>query len=115
MENPVENPLKSGGQVPGAGLGPRVDLRLGLVVPKRMARRSVTRNLIRRQMRAVVSEQLRQGHALVAGDWVLRLRSPFDPVAYPSAASAALRRAARAELQDLLLQAWRRSAPKATT
>ena len=71
---------------------------LGLVVPKRHARRSVTRQLIRRQMRAAVGRR-----PLAAGDWLLRLRSGFDVRRYPSAASDALRVAVRSEL-DLLFE-----------
>lgn len=69
---------------------------LGLVIPKRHARRSVTRQLIRRQMRAVVTSR-----QLAAGDWLLRLRSGFDVRSYPSAASDALRAAVRSELEQL--------------
>ena len=36
------------------------------------------------------------------GLWVVRLRSPFDRQKFPSAASDALRAAARAELAQLL-------------
>ena len=68
---------------------------LGLVVPKRHARRSVTRSLIKRQMRA--QADLHHEH-LPPGQWVLRLRAPFDPGRYPSAASMELQIAARAEL-----------------
>lgn len=70
--------------------------RLGLVVPKRHARRAVTRNLIKRQARVLLAQA-----GLAPGDWVLRLRAPFDPRRYPSAASDALRRAVRGELQQL--------------
>lgn len=80
-------------------------LHLGLVVPKRHARRSVTRNLVKRQLR----EQVRLGlPQMPAGDWVLRLRSPFDRQQFPSAASDALRAAVRAELVGLLADARRR-------
>jgi len=72
---------------------------LGLVVPKRMARRAVTRQLLRRQMRAAMQ---RHAAMLPAGMWVLRLRAGFDTRQYVSAASAALRRAARGELDALL-------------
>lgn len=78
------------------------DWWLGTVVPKRHARRSVTRTLIKRQMR----EALRRATAapgLAPGLWVLRLKAPFDRTAFPSAASAPLKKAARDEL-DLLLQ-----------
>lgn len=71
----------------------------GVVVPKRHARRSVTRTLIKRQIRACVAAG---GPTLDAGLWVVRLRAPFDRQAFPSAASDALKAAARAELQALL-------------
>lgn len=66
---------------------------------KRHARRAVTRSLIKRQARAVL---LRAG--LTSGFWLIRLRSPFDPQRYRSAASAELRRAVAAELGRLLDQ-----------
>lgn len=75
---------------------------LGSVIPKRHARRSVTRNLLRRQIRAVMADQLDQ---LPAGLWLVRLRSPFVRADFPSAASDALREAARAELQQLFRRA----------
>jgi ribonuclease P protein component len=71
---------------------------LGSVVPKRHARRSVTRNLLRRQIRAVMAEHLA---SLPAGLWLVRLRVPFDRGHFVSAASAALREAARVELQQV--------------
>jgi len=74
-------------------------LWLGVVVPKRHARRSVTRSLLKREIRAGV---VRQAHTLAPGLWVVRLRAPFDASVFPSAASAALRNAARAELDVLL-------------
>lgn len=75
---------------------------LGMVIPKRLARRSVTRNLLRRQVRAAVARHLA---VMVPGIWLVRLRSPFDAVQYRSAASSALRSAARAELDQLLQRA----------
>ena len=75
---------------------------LGTVVPKRHARRSVTRSLLKRQIRAVVGERAR---TLAAGIWVVRLRAPFDKAVYPSAASEPLRVAARTELEQLLTRA----------
>lgn len=77
----------------------------GFVVPKRHARRSVTRTLIRRQMRVALDPAR---SALPPGDWVVRLRQPFDPKQFPSAASDALRRAVRTELEQLVAQARRR-------
>jgi ribonuclease P protein component len=78
---------------------------LGLVVPKRHARRAVTRNLIRRQLRAAMQ---RHGDALDPGSWLLRLRAGFDGAQFRSASSSALRAALRAELDDLLARASRR-------
>lgn len=74
-------------------------LWLGCVVPKRHARRAVTRSLLKRQIRAVVSDA---GNRLAAGLWVVRLRAPFDPQRYVSAASSALRTTARDELRALI-------------
>jgi ribonuclease P protein component len=81
--------------------------RLGLVLPKKLARRSVTRSLLRHQARAAVAR-----HApLIASTawasrhpsdaWVLRLRAPFDRQQFPSAASEALNRVVRQELDTL--------------
>jgi ribonuclease P protein component len=78
---------------------------LGAVVPKRHARRSVTRSLLKRQIRAAVGRQAQ----LPGGLWVVRLRAPFDRHVFLSAASSALRKAARDELDALLASAVRRS------
>jgi ribonuclease P protein component len=84
---------------------------LGLVVPKRHARRSVTRNLLKRQMRAAMAEAVAPSRPptpqapLPPGLWVLRLRAPFDPARFRSAASSALRECARSELMQLLQRA----------
>jgi ribonuclease P protein component len=83
----------------GAPGGPVAGQWLGLVVPKRHARRAVTRTLIKRQMRAAMAEG---AAALPAGLWVLRLKSGFDLRTFPSAASDALRCSARAELRLLI-------------
>ena len=72
---------------------------LGLVIPKRLAPRSVTRNALKRQVRAVA-----QAHAdrLGVGAWVVRLKAPFDKKIFTSATSPALKAAARLELDQLL-------------
>jgi len=77
---------------------PSSDWWLGLVVPKRHARRAVTRNVIKRQMR-VQAEDHR--HRLPPGVWLIRLRAPFDRQVFQSAASEALRLAARNELKQV--------------
>lgn len=96
MDDLVETPL-------GAGLKA---WRLGLVLPKKQARRSVTRSLIRHQAR----EALRRHAPAVRADgrygdevdgWVVRLRAPFDRQQFPSAASAALQTLVRQELDEL--------------
>jgi ribonuclease P protein component len=74
----------------------------GTVVPKRHARKAATRNLLRRQIRAAME---RHHAALAHGLWLVRLRAPFDARRYHSAASAALRAAARDELDALLTRA----------
>ena len=82
---------------------------LGTVVPKRHAKRAVTRTLIKRQMRAML-----EAHAdrLPQGLWVLRLRSPFARDVFKSAASEALRLAARTELDQVLAHAVRATRPQ---
>ncbi|MGE5452037.1 MAG: ribonuclease P protein component [Acidobacteriota bacterium] len=82
------------------------DWRFGVVFPKRLARRSVTRSLLRHQAR----EALRRHAPAVKASgrfgvdvsgWVLRLKAPFDRQTYPSAASAALNAVVRQELDEL--------------
>jgi ribonuclease P protein component len=77
---------------------------LGTVVPKRHARRSVTRSLMKRQMHAAFERE----PDLPSGLWVLRLRSAFDVKRFPSAASDLLRRTVRQELDALLADMRRR-------
>jgi ribonuclease P protein component len=79
---------------------------LGLVVPKRHAKRAVTRNLMRRQMRACMDQY---GAGLPAGDWVLRLRKPHDRKQFPSARSEVLAACVRQELQLLFERAGRQA------
>ena len=72
---------------------------LGCVVPKRHARRAVTRSLLRREIRAAVTTRRA---TLPEGLWVVRLRAGFDRSRFPSASSDALRQTARAELASLV-------------
>jgi ribonuclease P protein component len=83
---------------------------LGAVVPKRHARRSVTRTLLKRQIRAVVGCYAPR---LTNGLWVVRLRAPFDKTRFVSAASDELRAVARTELESLFDGAVKRLAPGA--
>ncbi len=72
---------------------------LGCVVPKRHARRAVTRTLLKRQIRVAFE---RHAAALPGGLWLVRLRAPFAPTEFVSAQSALLAAAARTELDRLL-------------
>ncbi len=90
----VETPTPAGG----------LDRWLGLVVPKRHSKRAVTRTLLKRQIRSVAAACAPR---LEPGLWVVRQRSPFDPKQFPSAASDALKDAARAELRALFERAMR--------
>lgn len=74
---------------------------LGALVPKRWARRAVTRNAIRRQVHALGAARL----AALPGAHLIRLRAAFPADAFPSASSRALKRAVRAELEQLLARA----------
>lgn len=107
---------------PGPGLQPQADtplalfavaqgctdVWLGAMVPKRWARRAVTRNTIKRQIYAVASRfEPRMPHAA----HVVRLRASFDRKHFVSATSEALKQAVRAELEQLFSAAERRSPP----
>jgi ribonuclease P protein component len=76
----------------------------GCVIPKRHARRAVSRNMLRRQIRAAVQ---RHEVELDPGLWLVRLRQPFATKTFVSADSPALRRAAATELDQLLMRAGR--------
>jgi ribonuclease P protein component len=75
---------------------------LGAVVPKRHARRAVTRSLVKRQIYAAAE---RHRAELAPGLWVVRLRAPVDRALFPSAASTALKLATRTELDALFSRA----------
>jgi ribonuclease P protein component len=72
---------------------------LGMVVPKRHARRAVTRTLVKRQIKTVVSAF---AGLLPHGLWVVRLRSPFSRDEFLSASSSQLKVAVRDELALLV-------------
>ena len=71
---------------------------LGALVPKRWAKRAVTRNTIKRQIYSISAQFEPQ---LAAAAHVVRLRSSFDRQQFVSATSDALKTAIRAELLDL--------------
>ncbi|MBP8019021.1 MAG: ribonuclease P protein component [Hylemonella sp.] len=84
----------------GDALFPVSDIWLGAMVPKRWAKRAVTRNAIKRQIYAVSAEShlLPQAH-------VVRLRAGFDRKQFVSASSQALKLAVREELIKLFKRA----------
>ena len=71
---------------------------LGAMVPKRWAKRAVTRNTIKRQIYNVSSDFSTQ---LQAGAHLVRLRAGFDRAQFISATSDKLKASVRAELQQL--------------
>jgi len=75
---------------------------LGAMVPKRWAKRAVTRNSIKRQIYNVSAQFEPQ---LGIGAHVVRLRASFDRVQFVSATSEALKTAVRAELLSLFERA----------
>jgi ribonuclease P protein component len=91
-----------------AGTGPQAPLFshacvwLGAMVPKRWAKRAVTRNAIKRQI-YTVSAQF-EPHLGVAAH-VVRLRAGFDRKQFVSASSELLKAAVRSELLSLFERA----------
>jgi len=88
------------GASPLFGLAP--DVWLGAMVPKRWARRAVTRNAIKRQIYHVSATVQT---SLPPAAHVVRLRAGFDRKEFVSASSDKLKAAVRAELEHLLQRA----------
>ncbi|MEB0109735.1 ribonuclease P protein component [Variovorax sp. RTB1] len=78
------------------------DVWLGAMVPKRWAKRAVTRNAIKRQIYNVSAAP---EVTLPIAAHVVRLRSGFDRKEFVSATSEKLKAAVRLELQQLLKRA----------
>jgi ribonuclease P protein component len=82
-------------------LFPVLDLWMGAMVPKRWAKRAVTRNAIKRQIYTVSADfSPKQRQAA----YVVRLRRDFSRKVYLSASSDQLKQAVRTELVALMLQ-----------
>ena len=78
---------------------PTDELWIGAMVPKRWAKRAVTRNAIKRQIYNVSAEfSPRQRQAA----FVVRLRRDFSRITFPSATSDHLKQAIRSELLALM-------------
>ena len=78
------------------------DVAMGAMVPKRWAKRAVTRNAIKRQIYSVGAEF---EAILGVAAHVVRLRTSFDKTQFPSATSDMLKTAVRCELQQLFTDA----------
>ena len=78
------------------------DAWLGAMVPKRWARRAVTRNAIKRQIYNVAASF---EPCLLQAAHVVRLRAAFDRKQFVSASSDLLKQAVRAELLQLFERA----------
>jgi ribonuclease P protein component len=78
------------------------DIWMGALVPKRWARRAVTRNTIKRQIYNVSAHY---ADALPCAAHVVRLRTGFDRKQFISATSDVLKAAVRAELEQLFTRA----------
>ena len=76
-----------------------VELWLGAMVPKRWAKRSVTRHAIKRQIYDV-ADALLPAHDRAA--YLVRLRAGFSRQQFLSSSSEQLKQAVRAELQGLM-------------
>ena len=76
--------------------------RIGAVVPKRWAKKAVTRNLIKRQIYAYAIETTKKKHS---DDMVVRLKKTFSTTQYISASSLALKSNVRIELNELFAKA----------
>ena len=87
-------------------LFPVLDLWIGAMVPKRWAKRAVTRNAIKRQIYTVSADfSPKQRQAA----FVVRLRRDFSRKVYLSATSDLLMQAVRAELLTLMQDGSRQS------
>jgi ribonuclease P protein component len=75
------------------------DTYVGVICPKRWAKRAVTRNTFKRQIYAVTREL---AHQLPSACLVMRLSASFSREEFKSATSPQLKAAARQEIQSLL-------------
>ena len=75
------------------------DMWIGAMVPKRWAKRAVTRNAIKRQIYRVSADFF---HQYPQAAFVVRLRNSFSRTEFVSAVSAQLKQAVRAEIESLM-------------
>ena len=97
---PVQAESGSLVDVPAArSLFPVQDVWLGAMVPKRWAKRAVTRNAIKRQIYTVSADF---SHQYPQAAYVVRLRRDFSRKEFISAVSEPLKQAVRAEVLALM-------------
>ena len=97
-------PSSAPNSAPSTALFQSHEVWLGAMVPKRWARRAVTRNAIKRQIYAVSAAfEVR----LPCAAHVVRLRSEFNRKQFISATSPMLKQAVRLELEQLFERAAR--------
>jgi len=106
VDKSVQNLFETQSSAPAKSVG-NDGVWLGMVIPKKQAKRAVTRNLVRRQMREAAGRFLRPGisPSTTDGLWLLRLKQGFSHSEFPSADSLPLRRLVRQELDQLFLKA----------
>jgi ribonuclease P protein component len=80
-------------------LFPVQDTWVGAMVPKRWAKRAVTRNAIKRQIYTVSADHLPRASQ---NAWVVRLRRDFSRQEFVSASSTALKQAVHGEVLALM-------------
>ncbi|MFT6590071.1 MAG: ribonuclease P protein component [Rhodoferax sp.] len=95
---PMEPQTSAASRAPSLALFIIQDVWMGAMVPKRWAKRAVTRNAIKRQI-YTVSTDLKSIFPVAA--YVVRLRAGFDRKEFLSATSEVLKEAVRLELQQL--------------
>ena len=89
----------AGERAHATALFPVQDTWVGAMVPKRWAKRAVTRNAIKRQIYTVSADGLNQ---FPPAAFVVRLRRGFAKTEFISATSELLRQAVRTEVQALM-------------
>ena len=91
--------VESSQALPASGLFPIHDMWIGAMVPKRWAKRAVTRNTIKRQI-YTVSADFFEHYPQAA--FLVRLRRDYSRKEFTSATSEQLKQAVRLELQALM-------------
>ena len=92
-------PARSGKLIDATVLFREQDMWIGAMVPKRWAKRAVTRNAIKRQIYTVSADF---SHQYPQAAFIVRLRGSFPRTEFVSAVSDQLKQVVRAEIQSLM-------------